>query len=340
MCFLIGFSPEFSLWRLILKGIDIMQITEIPVEEILEDFFFCFTSPSDFSTLEHSIRTSGIETPLHVLSTEKCYRLISGFSRFKVAVKLQMSKIPAVIHSDGEKPENIFLGILLEHLTCRTLTLVEKSRIIHILDELNIPPGRIQKEFLLLLNIPESLEVMNDLRNLLKFSPEVLEYIERYNLSLKQVKIFKNLSYYEQTMMADLGLSLQIRAVELSDIISMFYDVSCRDDIPIKEIFERIDGESILKNSDLARNEKLSRIKEELQRMRYPKLTFWNENLEKLKKKEKLPMGIQLSWDRSLEAPGLKLRAEIKSMKDVDRIISYLSAERTKKQFEEMLKVI
>ena len=317
-----------------------MKITEIPLKEILEDFFFCFTSPCDLSKLERSIRASGIETPLHVLFTGRGYRLISGFNRFRIAVKLGMSKIPGVIHSDEEKLMDIFHAILLEHLTCRTLTLVEKARIIQILDQLNIAPEEIQKEFLPLLDIPESLEIVNDLKGLLKFPPEVLKYIERYNLSLKQTKIFKRLFYSDQKLMANLGLSLQIRAMELSDIIFMFYDISHRDDIPIKEIFEKRGVENILESNDFTRNEKLAQIKEKLQGMRYPKLTFWNENLEKLKKKEKLPMRAQLSWNKSLEKPGLKLQTEIRSIEDVDRIVSYLSAVSTKKNFEEMLKLV
>ena len=73
-----------------------MKIIQIPVKEILPDFFFSFTSDRDLKSLKQSIQTSGIRTPVHVRLKTNRYQLISGFSRYAIAKDLHIGQIPGI----------------------------------------------------------------------------------------------------------------------------------------------------------------------------------------------------------------------------------------------------
>ena len=90
-----------------------MNIIEIPIKEILQDFFFCFTSNRDISKLEHSIRVSGIRTPVHVRLMNTHYQLISGFSRVRAASGLDVKKIPAILIDNNQPLQRGALKIQL-----------------------------------------------------------------------------------------------------------------------------------------------------------------------------------------------------------------------------------
>ena len=119
-----------------------MKIVQIPVKKILEDFFFSFASLRDISSLKESIEASGIRTPVHVRSQNGNYQLISGFSRVKIARELQIKEIPAVLIDKTVSLGKTLRDILLEHLVSASLNLVEKAKLISILESVKItgPP--------------------------------------------------------------------------------------------------------------------------------------------------------------------------------------------------------
>jgi len=317
-----------------------MEIVEIPLKEILEDFFFCFTSASDSYLLKRSIRESGIRSPLRVVRTEQGYRLFSGFKRYRVATELKLRSVPVTVCSEEIPLREVFRDVLLGHLSCRSLSLVEKARVLRILGELDVSWESLRTDFLPLLDLPEESKVVQEVKDLLAFPAAVQEYIEKYGLSLKQTRMFAKLSPKQQELFIRLGTGLQIRAVELSEIISLFYDIVGREAIPMEQVYDELGIDALLENSEFSRNEKILQIKRELYKRRYPRLSSWNESLERWKKEMTLSEKIRLSWDRSLEAPGIVLRTEIRSVEDVEEIAALLSKEENRRRFEEMLKVV
>jgi len=317
-----------------------MKLIEISLEEVLRDSFFCFTSVSDIGFLKRSVLESGIRTPLHVLPARKGYRLLSGFKRFGAAVELGLERIPAAVHSEKAPLERLFREVLLEHLTCETLSIVEKARVLRILDRLCVPWESMKTDFLPILDLPKRSEIIEEVKDVLRFSSTVQDYIERYGLSLKQTKMFTGLSVHQEELFVSLGMNLQIRSVELSEIISIFRDIFGKEKIPVEQVYDDLGIDALLENTELSRNEKILRIKKELQKRRYPRLGSWNENLERLKREMKLPERVRLSWDRSLEVQGFVLRAEIRSAGDVEKIAVCLSSEENRRRFEEMLRVV
>ncbi len=317
-----------------------MKVIELDVKEIMEDFFFCFTSKTDDGNLMRSIIESGICTPLHVIPMKEKYRLLSGFKRFQVALELGLSRIPVTIPSAQMTIEQSFRNVLLEHLTCRTFNLIEKAKVLRILASLQVPNESLSKAFLTILEVPDQLNMVNEIISLLKLSQLAQNYIEMYDLSLKQTKVFSKLTLHQQDILVGLALNLQIRSVEFSEVISMFFDISMRESISLEEVYDRLNIAPILENQDYSRHQKLAQIKERLMDMRYPQLASWNRCLEDLRKKMNLPQKIKLKWDRSLEIPGFELQMAIETTEDIHKINKILWEKENLDRFDEILKIV
>ncbi len=317
-----------------------MQIIQIPVKEILEDFFFSFASLRDISLLKESIKASGIRTPVYVRSKNGNYQLISGFSRVKIARELQIKEIPAVLIDETVSLEKTLRDILLEHLVSASLNLVEKAKLISILESVKIDPQRIDQTFLPLLELPPDPDLLDKIKKILGWPAEMQTYIETFDLSLKQTDGFRTLSEKEQILLAKLGLQLQIRSVELSEIARMLYEISKKDETDIHTIYRNLDIEKIIKNEDWTRSQKITKIKERLYEKRYPRLHAWNNDLQNLNKTMKLPEKTRLQWDRSLERPGIDLRCQIQSTEDIKTIVEVLSKNENQESIARMLKIV
>ena len=268
-----------------------MKIVELPMEEIQKDFFFRFTSASDNDRLKVSIRAGGIRTPVHVLPDGKGYRLLSGFRRFEAALELGLKIIPASIVPESTPVEEAFRQVLLEHLVSHPLNLVEKVRVIRILENLELSWESMKKNFFPLFELPQKRSIIQDMMNILSFSPLVQNYIEKYDLSLKQTGMFERLSVSEQDLVVELAMILGIRGVELVEMIEALQDIACGESIPVENILQKSDFRQILESEDISKSQKLNRIKERLNRMRYPRLYSWNDKLKSMQKKMGLPEG-------------------------------------------------
>ncbi|MFH1942554.1 MAG: ParB N-terminal domain-containing protein [bacterium] len=317
-----------------------MNIVSIPLEEIREDFFFRFNAGGEMDSLKRSVAESGIRTPLHVLKNEGGHRLLSGFGRLEAAKALGLKSIPASVCPESSNVKELFKEILLEHLTCRTLGLVEKAHILRILDGIGSSWESVKDRFLPVIDVPANPEIVEELKGVLRFSPSAQRYIGIYNLSLRQTRMFRELSSAQQDCVVALALKLQIRSVELSEIVTMAREISLRDEIPIEEVFTHPEIVGTLENGEFARNEKLLRLKEHLRKKRHPRLSAWNDALETAKQNMGLPSNVALSWDCSLERPGIELQARITTVEEFRGIASLLAKEENVHQIEAMLNVV
>ena len=317
-----------------------MKLIELPIKEIHKDFFFCFRSEFESSALERSIRMSGIRTPLHVQSIENGYRLISGFRRYRIAVSLKLGAIPVTVVPDDVTADQAFHEALQEHLSIHDLNLVEKAKILRILDELKVTHERLVTDFLPLLELPSKKEIVKRVRSVLKRHPAVQDYIEKYDLSLKQAMLFNHLSDEEQHLFAGLASHLEIRSVELSAIIKSFRDIAGRDAVSIVHIYDELEIDGIVKDSQIMRSQQIQRIKESLHQNRYPRLTSWNRRLQALEREIDLPEHVRLSWDQSLERPGIRLQIHIQSAREMDDAIGRLSKPKARERIAGMLDLV
>jgi hypothetical protein len=315
----------------------------IPKKEIRPDFFFRFTSETDLSRLKASIRNSGIRTPLWVRPAARGgVALISGFRRFFAAVELGLEAVPAQTLPDGLPLGDWLYGVLLEHLSCAPLNLVEKARILRMVQAL-LQDGDRRAEhgldaFTDLLEMPRSPESLKEATRVLDLPPEAAAYIETHDMPLRSARRFFRFSREIQGWLAKAGTALSIRPVELMDIGSALRDVSMREGRTIEEqvLIMRLDG--LLNDAALNRNQKIEGLKNRLTGLRHPILVSFNDRLDELERNADLPPGVRLRRDRSLETPGLRLEADLANAEALRKLAEWLNDGEKRKAVEEMLK--
>lgn len=316
-----------------------MEIHTINVDKISRDEDFRFTSSDYSQVLEESISTMGIVNPIYLISREKNYQILAGFKRFRCALDLGLKTIPARMVKPDNIPEH-FRNLILEHLSYHTLNIMEKSRIIKIFTTLGIDWQKDGIHYLKIIDIPFKKNVIEQVRQLLELSEQVQGYIELYDMSLKQTEIFQNFSAKENRHFINLAMDLGIRSVELSKIMTLAEDIAGAESFAVIDIFNELKIFMVLESEKLSKSQKIKEITQRLQQRRYAKLTRWNDQLEQLRKKLKLPHCMQVSWDTSLEKAGINIYNHINSLQDIESLISFFSGPNIKDNFKNMLDIV
>lgn len=317
-----------------------IRIQSIPKKEILQDFFFCFSANKDLSALERSVRASGILNPLWVLPVRKGFQILSGFGRFRAAVAAGMEALPCRMLEKSVSVDRHFENALLEQTSLRGLHLMEKARILRILAHLEIPQKQILVRFAPILDFPATPGPMEEALGLLELHPKLQSYLERHLISLKQISVFRKFDCEGQALMADLGTTLQIRIVELSELAEQVYEISRREELTVEAVVEDVGIAGAIQNADLNRNEKVIKVKELLRWKRYPRLVSWNEKIRSILDEIGLPPFVHLDWDPSLESPGLRMEVQIRTPEDVEALVRFLSIQGNRDRLKAVLEIV
>jgi|GEM_PF-2694115 len=313
-----------------------MKIREIPLKEILPDFFFCFSNVSDRPSLCASIQTIGIRSPLWVLPARSGFRILSGFRRFQCAFSMDLSPLPCLVLSESVPLEEHFFHVLLEQTTIRPLHLLEKAKAIRILRRIGLDSERIATQFSSILEFPPKSAIIDSVYGLLTFHPQFQSYLAKYPIALKQLSPFHRFSVNEQAHLAHIGEALAIRTVELSEIASTVWEIGRKENIPPQEIMKEC-IEPYITREEWSREEKIQKIKTELQNRRFPKRTFWNLQLKKFQQELKFPSSLTLRWDPLLEEPGFQIHIKVSQKKHIDEVSEFFASELHREKLKSML---
>jgi len=315
-----------------------LRTVHVPLKEIHPDFFFCFAADSDLSRLMASVDRSGIRTPLLVVKDPDGYRLRSGFRRFRAASTLGAETVPVRVLSGGGSSDEWFREVLLEHLSMHPLTLVEKARALRIAISLKPLQDPVSNPCLALLEIPNHPDIVADVLQVLALHPEALRYVEKYDTPIKTAKGFFRFTTQEQALLAGMATALSLRPIELFEIASGLRETGIREHRAPAEQYVAMRFPEILSDAELNRNQKIDRIKHTLHRIQFPFLSAWNDRLERFRRDAGLPSTVQLSWDESLEEPGIRLRADIRSTGDLEILSAWLCDRDRRQILHDMLK--
>jgi hypothetical protein len=315
-----------------------MNVLSIALKEILRDFFFAFASDSEKPGLERSIRASGVLNPLPVLAAEGGWRLVAGFSRLRAAEAAGLKTVPCRALSPEIPDWMHFSDAILEHAAAGPLRLFEKARAVAILRRTGAPEAEIVGRCGEALELTGSAPSLDELAGLLGLEPSLISFLDRFPAAFKQASFFLTLDPSGQKAAADLGLELQLRPVELSEIVRAAWEIGRRDGRSVSDVL----GSALQEETrpGLNRNERISRLKDSLRRMRQPRLSQWNEALDRARGGMRLPGFCVLGWDLSLESPGLRLEALIRTESDASALSAGLSDWSTRESLRSMFELL
>lgn len=316
-----------------------MHLTQLNIKEIQEDFFFCFTSQIDNSALYESISKSGIRTPIQVCAVTKGYQIVSGFKRVSIARELGLQTLPAEIVDVSDIP-GVFIDVLREQASLRPLNLVEKARAVGICDSLGLNKERIIQFVLPVLELPFRKDLFFLLKEIRDYPIIVQKYFEQYNVSLKKISTFSLFLAHDIEAVIKIANQLQMRPVELSEIMVILYEIGRRDSISQEQILNQLYIQPLIEDQEKSRSEKIYQLKLRLKEKRFPKLSAWQHMLEQSKKDLHLPMAAKMNWDSDLEAPGINLSLKLDTSESLNDLKSFFKKAETWEIFRNMLEII
>jgi len=315
-----------------------MNITEIPLEDIGEDSFFCFTRQWISPKLYNSVLQSGIRTPIRLHSHQGRYRMISGFKRIAICRTLGWKSVPAELVDEIGVAE-VFSHVIHEQSALFPLTLVEKARGIGICEALGMKRDRITEEILPVLDLPFRRDLFDQLQKIRELPDFVQIYLEQFDISLKKAGMFSGWADGELKNIIRMADTLQLRPEELSRIILMIHDIGKRESLSFEEIYKDCRLDSLI-GSALSRNERIQELKTRLKTRRFPRLVHWQNTLETSRKALNLPASLRLFWDENLEAPGVVLQARLQTEQDIQALDVFIHNSKNQKRIEEMFEIV
>ena len=134
------------------------------------------------------------------------------------------------------------------------------------------------------------------------------------------------LAHNEADRGALLELAREVRPGEnhFRDLLDWLDEIALRDGTQIATLL-REKLSDVVTDPRLGRNDKLKRLKEELRRLRFPRLVCIEDEIQRRIRNLKLPAGISISVPLALEGGSVAMRIEATTREDLRRLASEAS---------------
>jgi ParB/RepB/Spo0J family partition protein len=304
------------------------NLKTIPTDQIdPQDRLFAISLPwFPMEPLIRSVQESGILSPLHVQPAEPGrFRIIIGFRRFEAAQELELQEIPCIVR-DEESQLDLFAQALGDNLVSRPLHLLEKAHLLlKLRDEFGLSDQVLMDDFMPLLDIRVDRFHLQQCLSLARL-PEplqraVLDPLEP-DIALKLSRWNGEEQEFFQTLASKFRLGKnkqkQLFALldELRDSTAMTPSgPGTRVSAPI--LWKQSGAAEIEGDERLSLSDRFAKAFEVLYRERFPRLSSYEQEYEKLKSALKLPPRIQFHAPRYFEGEKIDVSFAFQSSEEL-----------------------
>lgn len=130
--------------------------------------------------------------------------------------------------------------------------------------------------------------------------------------------------------------TLKVSENHLRDLMDWLEEISLRDHLAIAEILSRRDVIDVQTDPRLGRADKLKRIKENIRRLRFPRLAETEDALERRIQEVKLHPQIRLSVPAGLEGANLRVEFHAASADELRRLATTVADAANKESVKEI----
>lgn len=120
--------------------------------------------------------------------------------------------------------------------------------------------------------------------------------------------------------------SLKPSGSHFRDFMEWLDEISLRDRCQLKDILGRKKFEDVLTHPRLGRGDKLKRLKDELRRLRYPRLAQLEDDVAHLIKELNLPTEIKVSLPPGFEGGRVMIQLSAADQAEMHRLVDVLNA--------------
>ncbi|MGQ9590084.1 MAG: ParB/RepB/Spo0J family partition protein [Planctomycetota bacterium] len=266
--------------------------------------------------LEASIRRAGIRTPLLVQPARGRYRVVSGWGRW--AARREQDPVPCFSLPEDLSPEEAWDAFLRDNDRWNP---IEVGRILRALAAIpGLAEERIVAEKLPLLGIHPSRDLCRRHLRLADLTPAAQDFAEDEGLSLRRAEILLAFSPAAVEAFVRAARELRLTASEIGEALALLEEISRRDGVPPELALQQA-----RRATGAAGKE---RFRRELRARRYPELSGLEARLEDARAALRFRVPAAVSWDRTLERPGIRLAADLARSRDLETLAEDLRANR------------
>jgi ParB/RepB/Spo0J family partition protein len=320
--------------------IAMQPIQKIPLQHIdLSDDTFSVNFLPDLQRLRSSIKEIGLIQPVLLRKKLGGYQIICGFRRISVMKELGKSEIESKVFEEKEMNAfQLFSLSLHENLTTRGFNAVEKAvaldKLIH---RFQIDPVAVIKTFLPFFSLEPNEKILNTYLALARMEDEIKTYVLKEEVSRSNIRRLSTLTPVDRKAILSLISSLKLGENRLREVLTLFKEISRRNQCREKEIVQRSEIQDVLSQKELTPSQKTERVKKVLLDLRYPKMHHMEKEFEKKRKALNLPHPISLYHSPFFEGRELRVEFQFATMEEYQTILSALSALPGKETFKQII---
>jgi len=153
----------------------------------------------------------------------------------------------------------------------------------------------------------------------------VLNYSKEKGFHRQTLDRWLRLAAPDREALWDLVREINMGESHLRDFLDWLEEIALRDGVTVCEIAKRPALLQTLSDPRLGRNDKLKRIKEELRRLRFPRLAGIEERIRQRIRDLRLSPGIRIYVPAGLEGGALTVQLKAASHDELTRLVKELS---------------
>ena len=292
-----------------------------------QDRLFAISLPwLPIDQLMRSVKGTGILSPLHVQRTELGqFRIIIGFRRYEAARKLGVREIPCIVR-DEEDGLTLFVEALEDNLVTRPLHLLEKAHLLlRLRDHFGLSDQALMDDFMPLLDLQADrfhLQQCLDLARLPgSLQRAVLDPLEpEIALKLSSWKSEEQEFFQALASKFRLGRNKQKQLFTLFDELRASAGTSPSGPLVTGSapmLWQRSGAAKIEQEGRLSPSDRFAKAYKALYRLRFPRLSEYEQTYERLKAALKLPPEIQLHAPRYFEGSRMTVLLSFQSAEEL-----------------------
>ena len=313
----------------------------IPISLIQPKSIFTFSFPLTKDSLTKSIKNTGLIQPI-ILSSD--LKIVCGNRRMASCLRLNMSKVPAIILNSRFSQLELFNMNIEENLSTRSINIIEKANILYKLkNAFKVTQDIIIEKYLSLLNIPQNNKYLIKYLFLYTLSKPVKCKIIENNISIDTIYKANTWPKKEINSLLSLILKFNLGSNKTSQLIELFTDIIIHKNISyLTQILKKTEWTNIYQDPNLIPFQKGMWLRDYLISLRSPTYTKIRNEIKSVTNKLNLPKNITLLSDKLLSLEDNTITFQIickktEDLKETGQKLAKLSDSKELKKLEKLL---
>ena len=264
-----------------------VKIIDADLDEIdWKDDFFRISSSLDPLKMAQSINTIGFINHPYIIAKNNKFSIVSGFRRLSACRYLRLKCISAKKIDPQTSIIECSKLAIADNSFQRSLNLIEQSRCYALLDSVCKDQETFQRA-LSGTGLSNNPSLIAKILPLCRMPQSIQDGIEKGAIPLVVAQMLSKIDEASAIFMADLFQQLTLGLNKQREIFQMVFEITKRDNLTLWELLHQESFLNIIKDKELDKSRKTSKIRQWLKQRRYPhlshKLKTFNNKITQLK---------------------------------------------------------